>query len=417
MLIRRDTFNLICLTSLFYLVLVRATNMGVGYPSAQHQLSQITFMPQKLMQIALLGILLVFLFFSGLSVIKKFKVSLLANLVVLFVVFSILFSPNLTLALRYLISVSVVSIPILLYYQYYGPGVLYDNLVKFLTIVVFLNFVYVIVFPQYGIMSGVHSGAWRGLFVHKNGAGSFFAIISVIFFQKWWFESKRRDVKQLGLFLICFLMVVMSKSITALLTMVVVVSTFFVILVVISKPLIRQKIVLLLFYFVGLVFSVSLLNVFLHDILYFLGKDPTLTGRTGLWDVLFDLILDRPLFGYGFGVFTRPEIMYQYSSAFGWSAKTTHSSYMDLILGIGIPGSILTFLWIGKSIFSAVMAKTLTHRYEQQLAIAVSIITGGLTIASASSGVLLTNAFTWVLLLSMILFCHSREIPDESLDV
>ncbi|WP_238930409.1 O-antigen ligase family protein [Vibrio sp. S9_S30] len=374
-------------------------------------------MPQKIMQMVLFAILLVFLFFSGLSVLRKFKTSLLANLITLCVLLSIVFSPNMFLAFRYLTSVAVVSIPILLYYQYYGPEALFDNLVKFLIVVVLLNLIYVIVFPQYGIMSGVHSGAWRGLFVHKNGAGSFFAVVSVIFFQKWWFESKRRDVKQLGLFLICLFMVAMSKSVTALLTMVIVISTFFVVLVVISKPLIRQKIVLLLFYFVGLILSVSLLNVFLYDIFYFLGKDPTLTGRTGLWNVLFDLIFDRPLFGYGVGVFTRPEIMYQYSSAFGWSAKTTHSSYMDLILGIGIPGSILMFLWVGKSIFLALMAKTLTYRYEQQLAIAVSVITGGMTVASASSGVLLSNTFAWVLLLSMILFCHSREVPNESLDV
>ncbi|MDP2573396.1 O-antigen ligase family protein [Vibrio penaeicida] len=413
MLIHKEKFNLYCLTVLFYLVLIRASGMGFGYPSAQHQLSQISFLPQKVMQMALLGILLVFLFFSGLAVVKKFKVSILANLVTLFVVLSILFSPNMLLAFRYLISAAVVSIPILLYYQYYGPEALYDGLVKFFTVVVIINFVYVIVFPQYGMMSGIHSGAWRGLFAHKNGAGSFFATISIIFFQKWWFESKRRDFKQFGLFSICFLMVAMSKSVTALLTMVIVVSTFFVVLVVISKPLIRQKIVLLSFYFVGLAFVVSLLNIFLHDIFYFLGKDPTLTGRTGLWEVLFDLILDKPLLGYGFGVFTRPEIMYQYSSAFGWAAKTTHSSYMDLVLGIGIPGSILVLVWIGRSIFSALMAKTLTRRYEQMLAIAISTITGGMTIASASSGVLLSNAFTWVLLLSMILFCHSREVLDE----
>ncbi|CCO47282.1 putative Lipid A core-O-antigen ligase and related enzyme [Vibrio nigripulchritudo SOn1] len=414
MLIRRDSFNFFCLTVLFYLVLVRSTNMGFGYPAAQHLLSNISYTPQKFMQMALLGLIALFFFFTGKRVLVQMRISLLAYIIISFSLLSILFSPNSSLALRYLISVSVVSIPIFLYYRYYGPEALYNTLVTFFTAVVVLNVLYVIVFPQYAIMNGVHAGSWRGLFVHKNGAGSFFAVISIIFFQRWWFESKCRDMKQLSLFLCCLLMVIMSKSITALLTMMVVMTTFFFVRFVIAKPLIGQKIVLLAFYSVGLIFSVTLLNVFLYDILILLGKDPTLTGRTGLWEVLFGLIFERPLFGYGIGVFSRPEIMYQYSSAFGWAAKTTHSSYMDLALGIGIPGSIAVFIWIGKSMFSALMAKTLTHTYEQQLAVAISVITGGLTIASASSGVLLSNAFIWVLVLSMVLFCHSREIEDET---
>ncbi|WP_104402834.1 O-antigen ligase family protein [Vibrio penaeicida] len=413
MLIRRDSFNFFCLTALFYLVLIRSTNMGFGYPAAQHLLGHISYTPQKFMQMALLGLTALFFFFTGKRVLAQLRISVLAYAIIAFSLLSILFSPNSSSALRYLISISVVSIPVFLYYRYYGPEALYNTLVTFFTAVVVLNVIYVFVFPQFAIMNGVHAGSWRGLFVHKNGAGSFFAVISIIFFQRWWFESKRKDIKQLSLFLCCLLMVIMSQSITALLTMIIVMTTFFFVRFVIAKPLISQKIVLLTFYSVGLIFLVTLLNIFLYDILILLGKDPTLTGRTGLWEVLFGLIFERPLFGYGIGVFSRPEIMYQYSSAFGWAAKTTHSSYIDLALGIGIPGSIAVFIWIGKSMFSALMSKTLTHTYEQQLAVAIGVIAGGLTIASASSGVLLSNAFIWVLVLSMILFCHSREVEDE----
>ncbi|EGU56195.1 transmembrane exopolysaccharide production protein [Vibrio nigripulchritudo ATCC 27043] len=414
MLIRRDSFNFFCLTALFYLVLIRSTNMGFGYPAAQYLISNISYTPQKYMQMAQLALIALFFFFTGKRILAQMRISVLAYIIIAFSLLSILFSPNSSLALRYLISVSVVSVPVFLYYRYYGPEVLYKTLVTFFTAVVVLNVIYVFLFPQYAIMNGIHAGAWRGLFVHKNGAGSFFAVISIIFLQRWWFESKCRDLKQLILFLCCLLMVIMSQSITALLTMMVVITTFFFVRFVIAKPMIRQKIVLLAFYSTCLIFLVILLNAFLYDILILLGRDPTLTGRTGLWEVLYGLIFERPLFGYGIGVFSRPEIMYQYSAAFGWAARSTHSSYMDLVLGIGIPGSMVVIVWIGKCMFSALMSKTLTHTYEQQLAIAISVITGGLTIASASSGVLLSNAFIWVLVLSMILFCHSREVEGEA---
>ncbi|WP_104402835.1 O-antigen ligase family protein [Vibrio penaeicida] len=414
MLIRRDSFNFVCLTALFYLVLIRSTNMGFGYPAAQYLLSNISYTPQKFMQMAQLGLIAVFFFFTGKRIFAQMRISLLAYAIIAFSLLSILFSPNSNLALRYMISVAVVSIPVFLYYRYYGPEVLYNTLVTFFTAVVVLNVIYLLVFPQHAIMNGIHAGSWRGLFVHKNGAGSFFAIISIVFFQRWWFESKRKDIKQLSLFFCCLLMVIMSQSITALLTMIVVMTTFFFVRFVIAKSMIRQKIVLLAFYSVGLIFLVTLLNVFLHDFLILLGRDPTLTGRTGLWEVLYELIFERPLVGYGIGVFSRPEIMYQYSSEFGWAARSTHSSYMDLALGIGIPGSMVVIVWIGKCVFSALMSKTLTHTYEQQLAVAIGVITGGLTIASASSGVLLSNAFIWALVLSMILFCHSREVEDEA---
>ena len=212
-------------------------------------------------------------------------------------------------------------------------------------------------------------------------------------------------------------MVVMSNSVTAILTMVIVLTTFFFILFVIGKPMIRQKIVLLAFYTVGVIFSVSLLNFYLNDLLLFFGKDPTLTGRTGLWQVMFSLVYERPILGYGIGLFSRPEIMYQFSAEFGWAAKTTHSSYIDLVLGIGLPGSLVVLAWIIRSMLVALMARTLTYSHGQHLAIAVSVITGVLTIASASSGVLLSNTFMWLLLLSMVLFCHSREVYIENTDV
>ena len=182
MLIRRDFFNYFCLNILFFVALLRATNIGYGYPSAQHLLSNISYLPQKFMQIGLLMLMAVFFFFTGKRLLRHVRLGPMAQLIIAFTLLSVLFSANMSLALRYLISVSVVSIPVFLYYQYYGPEALYNGLIKFISILIVSNIAYVLAFPQYGIMDGVHSGAWRGLFVHKNGAGSFFCCGRYIFF-------------------------------------------------------------------------------------------------------------------------------------------------------------------------------------------------------------------------------------------
>jgi len=143
--VNHQKFSQLILYTLAYLVLLRTSSMGFGYPSAEYLLSRISFAPQKLMQMLALLLLALFVFVNGWSSIRWFKISTPVYLLMLGILLSIANSAHALLAFRFLISVL---------------------------------FLYVLAFPQYGIMSANHAGAWRGLFIHKNMAGSFFALTS-----------------------------------------------------------------------------------------------------------------------------------------------------------------------------------------------------------------------------------------------
>jgi exopolysaccharide production protein ExoQ len=71
-----------------------------------------------------------------------------------------------------------------------------------------------------------------------------------------------------------------------------------------------------------------------------LSKDPTLTGRTELWQLIRVAISQRPLLGYGFDAFwqgLRGDSL-NIILGVGWLVPTAHNGYYDLLLGIGYIG-------------------------------------------------------------------------------
>jgi len=70
------------------------------------------------------------------------------------------------------------------------------------------------------------------------------------------------------------------------------------------------------------------------------GRDASLTGRTTVWAALVPVAMKRPLLGNGFGGFwtIRSRADYKISGA--------HSGYLDVLLGLGFAGILLTSIFI-----------------------------------------------------------------------
>lgn len=415
--INKRRFNEVCLGLMLYLVMLRATNIGFGYPNAEYRLAEITYVPQKLMQMVLLLTLAFFTFVTGWRLLAALRLPQLPLLVAGAVLMSLLLSPQPGLTVRYIFSVAVVTLPIYLYYRFFGASQLYQAVLTFTIWITLANALYMLLMPQYGIMTANHEGAWRGMFVHKNAAGAFFALATVLFYGEM-LAAKR--LPQLGryllLLLIALCMVVMSMSSTALVVLVVAACTFHFTLFLANVRQRRNKVLLLVVYALLLVGVYLLTSVYMDDLLALVGKDPTLTGRTGLWEVLLDLSLQRPLQGYGLGLFSRPEVMYEFSGDFGWDAKSSHSSYVDLVLGIGYPGALL-FLGLVLMRFCGSLLLPRSHRQERLRAAAVVGVGVGLLLeAGASSGTMLATSYSWVLLLAMLLCCGATVVEKTAPD-
>lgn len=80
------------------------------------------------------------------------------------------------------------------------------------------------------------------------------------------------------------------------------------------------------------------------QLMYMIGKDPQLTGRTALWSQALVAISDRPLLGYGYQAFwvfdSQPARLVR--EAAGWrDAPHAHNGYIDLTLNVGFLGLLL----------------------------------------------------------------------------
>ena len=78
-------------------------------------------------------------------------------------------------------------------------------------------------------------------------------------------------------------------------------------------------------------------------ILNLLGKDPTLTGRTLLWEYVEHYIGERPLLGWGLMAFWSPSnpLAEAISNALGWVIPEAHNGVLELLLEVGVVGTLL----------------------------------------------------------------------------
>jgi exopolysaccharide production protein ExoQ len=80
-----------------------------------------------------------------------------------------------------------------------------------------------------------------------------------------------------------------------------------------------------------------------------LGKDVTLTGRTGIWKAVTDSIAKRPLFGYGYQAFWLglEGESYRVILAVSWVLAQAQNGFLDVMLEMGVVGLAIVLLVFG----------------------------------------------------------------------
>lgn len=85
-----------------------------------------------------------------------------------------------------------------------------------------------------------------------------------------------------------------------------------------------------------------------------LGRDPTLTGRTALWDAVVEQAAKRPWFGWGhYAFWERSFGALEVAQAVGWMPGYSHNGYLDQFLGLGIVGLAALFACLGTTLVLA----------------------------------------------------------------
>lgn len=263
-----------------------------------------------------------------------------------------------------------------------------------LSILMLLSFAAVFVMPDVGLDSEQHVGAWKGIFWQKNVTGRMMVwLVLCLLWLDWQREGKRWVVRPL--LALALLLIVMSRSGTGLVTSFLVAGLLF------SSGLVRGSIrsfaptfaFLLLLAVVGLTSGTT----FWHDILYGLGRDPTLTGRTVLWEHTLMSIQDRFVLGWGYAAYWYGA--YGPGSAFtqGWGINSAHNGWIEAWLDLGLPGVALVMLLLGRLLFQGFAA----IRYSANKAEPAWIFTVGcaLLLISISESVFLErHSLNWIVM-------------------
>lgn len=197
-----------------------------------------------------------------------------------------------------------------------------------------LSLVFIVALPKYGIMGGVHAGAARGIFTHKNQFGKTLVICLITFQMLTAQPGANRFLSLLGL-ATSFSFVILCRSTTALVSSIIVMSIAPIYRILRLRynllfPTISCVICLSVVAFIGVLNS-------LEGILNFFGEDLTLTGRTELWETSWSFIQKHFWWGHGYGGFwsTSRHLM---EKAVGWKAPNSHNGFLDLWLDLGFVG-------------------------------------------------------------------------------
>jgi O-antigen ligase len=209
-----------------------------------------------------------------------------------------------------------------------------------------LSVVFALVPPHYGIM-GIganttpeamsHAGAWRGIYIHKNGLGRMMVLSALVFLLFAMSSRRYRWVLWAG-FCLSVGLIVLSTSKTSL--------VLFAVLIALLPfyQALRWNYTLAVPFFITVIFvgggAATLLITNADTILHAFGRDSTLTGRTELWAAVLDKIWEHPWLGYGYAGFWRGlnggsgDVW----SIVGWEAPHSHNGFLDLTLDLGLLG-------------------------------------------------------------------------------
>ncbi|MEE9272920.1 MAG: O-antigen ligase [Robiginitomaculum sp.] len=200
--------------------------------------------------------------------------------------------------------------------------------------------------PEIGRMQAIHEGAWRGAWIEKNSFGMHMAkglLLMMCAFamqpKRWWLWIPAG--------VLCFGLILLSTSKGALLSALVAIFGFFAIRIFRRFPVLRIPLMY------GMIISIGLftaLMIFMPETMFgLIGKDPTLTGRTDIWDALARAIREKPLLGYGYGTFwSNPEgPSYWVKSSLEWGVPTAHNGWVETWLSAGfVAVAMFGFLYL-----------------------------------------------------------------------
>ena len=144
---------------------------------------------------------------------------------------------------------------------------------------------------------------------------------------------------------------------------------------------------------------------------------PVLGGRLEIWPIALDLIMDKPIFGYGFGVEDKliglkKIILYKHSGAY------VHNCYLGMMLQLGIVGFIIFFGPLFILLFKELFSKQESQTPILRCALRASLIAGLVSCFYESWIYSVGNAlaFSFWIIVMLLVFYRYRDKEKSKIE-
>jgi exopolysaccharide production protein ExoQ len=261
-------------------------------------------------------------------------------------------------------------------------------------IAIALSLLFAVLPPHYGIMGGTHAGTFRGIYTHKNTFGKIMVPAGVVFILLTHSMHRYRTLIWAG-FAVLVALLLLSQSTGS-------VSNFLILLGALwSYRTLRwrsQNLFPALLSLGALGGGLIMLFSVEGDRLFnWLGKDPTLTGRTDIWQFILETIAKRPWLGYGFSAFWQGldgDSAYIWRAA-RWNVPESHNGLLELGLALGCVGMVIFLFGFWVTLVRAIAAVRASKTPEELwlLLCLTYLVLANLT----ESSLLVQNNIFWVL--------------------
>ena len=184
--------------------------------------------------------------------------------------------------------------------------------------------------PATAFMTYNNEAALRGPFGHKNGMGFFMALTLPVFLLQTTLRSTGRWAMWLGVTGAVTLLV-LSRSLSGA---VIGLTVCAVIALVPHATRLRRPSLLLMPSILVIMGIIAATAGLADGFLAMLGRNPTLSGRIGIWQAALPVVLERPFLGHSIAAFWQLEIVEQTGVWF----STAHNGFLQMLIDLGVLG-------------------------------------------------------------------------------
>lgn len=295
------------------------------------------------------------------------------------------------------------------------------TLVLYYVFICFLNLLFVIKFPQFGIMQYVfYRDAWSGIFWHRNYLGCFMSLGVALFLINL-LSSKKIGGGEFFLNLVMLILsaflLIKSKSATAIITTIVLLGLVTV-LYFWSKW--HQKLKLVHYFGFLTIAAVGITLIFtnLEFLLGLFGHTTSLTGRVPLWEIILRRLITQQLwFGYGYGAIWHLQgITNGLAQVVKWPSPVVigDNGFIDIQLHLGVVGLTILLSLIILGFIRGI--KYFLHERTLVAAFPVVILVFTIVANISLSLILESETFVWLIVVTVLvsIASHNPALSEEN---